>query len=361
MNARRMLTRVPGRPKGAGASRFIPVVLAGSVSGALLIPTAAAALEKGELPLPRQPYAPIGARQLPTTRVVVPMVFPVIGPVQYVCSYNHPRAGSRHTGVDIAAPKLRPIVAAISGTVWLKTFSFWIVGEGQWEGWTVLGTHLNDDTPGTRDGKGGRDWMYAPNVRSGDRVQAGQLLGYVGDSGNATGPHLHFELYGRRGVMNPLPSLASAQRLSRPKASMVKAVAAGPGSVVLDGVPRGFDPKSRVLTIQIVARQSPAGQAVAAMKPWRYRVRLTQQQVESLGGWAGIRSLSRYRPIQLAVTPSRKQLAGQVLAMATPTQTELEIAASAATRRPDPELRPAPVERTGHGFPAMSAPMNPMR
>jgi len=49
-------------------------------------------------------------------------------------------------------------------------------------------------------------------VSKGQRVAAGALLGYVGDTGNARGtpPHLHYGIYGAAGAVNPLPLLRAA-------------------------------------------------------------------------------------------------------------------------------------------------------
>jgi peptidoglycan hydrolase-like protein with peptidoglycan-binding domain len=71
--------------------------------------------------------------------------------------------------------------------------------------------HLNNDTPGTDDGLG---WGIAEGIVPGARVSAGQLIGWVGDSGNAedTDPHLHFELHDAYGVIvDPYPALLLAQ------------------------------------------------------------------------------------------------------------------------------------------------------
>ena len=62
------------------------------------------------------------------------------------------------------------------------------------DGSESLYLHLNNDTPGTDDGLG---WGLAEGITKGARVEAGELIGYVGDSGNAEGtpPHLHFEYH----------------------------------------------------------------------------------------------------------------------------------------------------------------------
>ena len=159
------------------------------------------------------PVAPFSNRNLPSTNVRMPIIFPLIGGCSYNDGYNAQRSGFRHTGIDIKAPKMTPIVAPFKGIFGNKVHTFWIYGE---YGWKCLGTHLNDDTPGTNDGKDNFDFMFAPNLRFGDSVEAGQLLGYVGNSGDATGPHLHFEIYSPVGIRNPFPSLQHSVRIDTP-------------------------------------------------------------------------------------------------------------------------------------------------
>lgn len=159
------------------------------------------------------PVAPFTQRLLPAARVKMPIIFPVIGHNSYNNDYNAPRSGHKHTGIDIRAPKMTPIVAPFNGVFGNKVHSFWIYGD---YGWRCLGTHLNDDTPGTNDGKNNFDFMFAPNLRFGDRVRAGQLIGYVGNSGDATGPHLHFEIHSPKGIRNPVPSLNAAVHADNP-------------------------------------------------------------------------------------------------------------------------------------------------
>lgn len=167
-----------------------------------------------------------------TAIVTVPMVFPVIGPTSYSDTYLACRSGCtrRHFGQDLMGPKMRAAVAVFNGVIHsIKRESY--VGEGNYitlkgdNGWSANYIHMNNDTPGTDDGRGTATHFLAPGMREGKRVFAGELLGWVGDSGNAesTGPHLHFEL--RKGdpwggvVHNAFSSLNAARRLSRPTTS----------------------------------------------------------------------------------------------------------------------------------------------
>lgn len=167
-----------------------------------------------------------------TATVTVPMVFPVLGPTSYVDTFLACRDGCtrRHMGQDLMGPKMRPLVATFDGYVSsLKRETY--VGEGNYvtikgdNGWSANYLHVNNDTPGTDDGKGTALYAFAPGIRVGKRVFAGELLGWSGDSGNAesTGPHLHFEL--RQGdawsgtVFNAFSSLNHATHIAAPRVS----------------------------------------------------------------------------------------------------------------------------------------------
>lgn len=249
---------------------------------------------------PRPPIAPFTTEPLPARRVVVPLVFPVIGARSWRDGYNVNRGNHRHTGIDILAPKMRPIVAPFSGVLGFKTQTFWIWGDN---GYKCLGTHLNDDTPGTNDNRADPDAMFAPNLRPGDRVVAGQLLGYVGDSGVASGPHLHFELFAPGNeLVNPFPSLKAAGRVTAPRTVLNRgAPPPAPGQTRLEGCVRGWDPARRTLTLLLTARQAASGRTVASAAPTRLRVILPPPILQAAGGNAALATLPRDRALTLYV------------------------------------------------------------
>lgn len=93
---------------------------------------------------------------------------------------------SYHSGTDIAVPEGTPILAAADGTVTIAN------GLDSWGG--SYGYHVK------LDHGGGLTTLYAHCssicVTAGQQVKAGQVIAYVGHTGRATGPHLHFEIRG---------------------------------------------------------------------------------------------------------------------------------------------------------------------
>jgi murein DD-endopeptidase MepM/ murein hydrolase activator NlpD len=111
--------------------------------------------------------------------------------------------GRRHEGIDIFAPKGTPVVSTTRGVVMrvgTNRLGGQIVG--------VLGPGL--------------EWHYYAHLdrfgtfREGDIVDAGDVLGYVGNTGNARGtpPHLHYGIY-HRGAKNPYPRLTTGKAESQ--------------------------------------------------------------------------------------------------------------------------------------------------
>ena len=82
------------------------------------------------------------------------------------------------------------------------------------DGWKYWYLHINNDTPGTDDGRNPARWRFAPGIAVGVHVKRGQFIAYMGDSGEAetTDPHLHFELHRPDDTfIDPYTSLRLAQ------------------------------------------------------------------------------------------------------------------------------------------------------
>jgi len=155
-----------------------------------------------------------------------PMLFPVAAGADYTYYWDTfwaARSDGIHHAQDIMAPKMTPVVAPGPGTVhyvnWSSNTSDPFPNPDRCcnltidhdDGWSTWYIHLNNDTPGTDDGLA---WGIAPGIQPGVRVVAGQLIGWVGDSGNAesTAPHLHFELRDPEGIIvNPIAALDAAE------------------------------------------------------------------------------------------------------------------------------------------------------
>ncbi|HVE74232.1 MAG TPA: M23 family metallopeptidase [Mycobacteriales bacterium] len=121
---------------------------------------------------------------------------PVGGRHSFVDSWGDRRGRGRgHQGVDMMARHGTPILAVTSGVV--RTAHSRAGG---------ISLYLH--------GSDGVEYFYAHNsrnaVRSGERVRTGEVIAYVGSSGNASGgsPHLHFERHPGRRAVNPYPFVA---------------------------------------------------------------------------------------------------------------------------------------------------------
>lgn len=107
---------------------------------------------------------------------------------------RHPVLGYRknHTGVDFAAPRGTPIMAAGTGTI-IRANRFSTYGNyvsiRHSDGYVTAYAHMKS---------------FARGIRKGRRVVQGQTIGYVGTTGRSTGPHLHYEVHKRGRKINPM-------------------------------------------------------------------------------------------------------------------------------------------------------------
>ncbi|WP_426035695.1 peptidoglycan DD-metalloendopeptidase family protein [Cypionkella sp. TWP1-2-1b2] len=168
-----------------------------------------------------------------------------------------------HKGTDWAAPVGTPVVAAFGGTILAA-------GDGGTYGNLIKISH-----PGNLETRYAHLSAFADGIKAGVAVTAGQLIGYIGTTGQSTGPHLHFELYENGVAVDPL-------------VGGVTVVADGGGSAV------------EVLVDQIIRVES-GGKADAA-NPLSSAVGLGQF-IEST--W--LRMMQQYRP-DLASTMDRASL-----------------------------------------------------
>ncbi len=194
--------------------------------------TAAAVAVEGRAVAPALTVAPVSffssSRDLPAERPTYPdgpvrplraglrpaltpsgRSFPVHGGASFGGTFGAPRTGGWHHGEDLFAAAGTPTLAVVDGAV----FSAGWNDRGGYRLWL-------------RDGEG-TEYYYAhlsafsPLAVNGGFVRAGDVLGFVGASGDAEGtpPHLHFEIHpaglralGYDGVVDPAPFLAAWER-----------------------------------------------------------------------------------------------------------------------------------------------------
>ena len=137
--------------------------------------------------------------------------FPIRGPHYYGENAARFGGGRGHQGHDTFAACGTPLVAARGGVVKFKQYhgaaGHYLVIDGERTGIDYTYMHLRD----------------AALVNEGDRVRTGQLIGYVGQTGRASGCHLHFEMWSAPGWYDGGKPVRSA------------AVAAGLGQDLLTG------------------------------------------------------------------------------------------------------------------------------
>ena len=187
---------------------------------------------------------------------VPPLLFPVVGAVTYTNDFGQARGGGPHQGNDLMGTKRAPVVAVEEGTVGFWTTSasagcmLYLHGAS---GTMYEYVHLNNDLTTGNDNKGTcvAGVSYAPGLVDGQHVAAGQLIGYLGDSGDANGiaSHLHFEVHPKGGkAVSPFPYLKKATQLLAP------APPAGmPFTLKLTGTVNDVTPTELTLTVTSLA------------------------------------------------------------------------------------------------------------
>ena len=233
-----------------------------------------------------QPELLRGGRYTLTVRTGASLVFPVVGrDSRAVQSYwGADRDGGRrqHEGVDIFAPRGTPVIAAADGFVSR-------VGE----------TRIGGRVVWLRDAERGQSLYYAhldsQLVRSGQRVQIGDTLGLVGNTGNARGtpPHLHFGVYRRgEGAVDPYP-FVHQPRTEIPTLAADTSNLGGFARVARAPVALRSAPDARASEVTSLERLT-AVRLLGASGAW-YRVRLP----DGTPGWVSARAVeSATRPVR---------------------------------------------------------------
>lgn len=121
--------------------------------------------------------------------------FPLGVPFTYTSFFGDDRGDHIHHGVDMAVPVGSPLYAVKDGMIDYKeieTIGGVAIGlkadDGNWYYYAHLST-------------------YAPGIAKGTRVSGGQVIGYSGNTGQSTGPHLHFGIKNRGTWIDPYPLL----------------------------------------------------------------------------------------------------------------------------------------------------------
>jgi len=226
-------------------------------------------------------------------RVVVPMTYPILGTKHRVTDTflaSRDNGARRHHGQDLMAPKMTPLLAVFDGIVWFSdrgTSSLTLEG---FNGFSADYLHINNDTPGTDDGKGERRYAFPMDLVPGQAVRAGQIIAYCGDSGNAEkrDAHLHFELSDSAGggaILNAIYSLRAARRIKEPiyvdpSPTLVPAA----GQLRWDGVIADYDRQKGSVALDLTGVRRAGKSAQTQLGPKRVYVTVTSSQVVRLAG-----------------------------------------------------------------------------
>jgi hypothetical protein len=213
-------------------------------------------------------------------------VFPVRGTVEFTDTFGAYRAdvkGHKHQGNDIFAKMGTPIVAVLAGTIEYSTYG------------------IGGNNARLTDAAG--DYFYyahmerfAAGLKTGDHVARGQVIGYVGETGDAAGtsPHCHFEIHpGGGAAIDPYPYLqawrAAAAGIGAAATTPVATIAAaGVGIPLAEILAR----RGVLVGVEVGAAITGGGRVVTHDEPDLSALELALF-VSSMSGVAALRRLRR--------------------------------------------------------------------
>jgi len=108
--------------------------------------------------------------------------------------YGYLLYSNPHTGIDIPAPKGTPIMAAGPGTVMHSGYGLYFSNNAEKDPYGIAVSIKHDFGYKGKQLYTIYGHMDATHVYRGQRVEAGDVIGVIGETGHATGPHLHFEI-----------------------------------------------------------------------------------------------------------------------------------------------------------------------
>ncbi len=255
----------PARPSG-GSSRTTPARpgIAGYLPGDVATPPLRArpnvGLDPGKTIPGRPPEIVRPAPEVTARFTVGGYVFPLFGPASYGDSFGAPRAdvsGGWHHGEDIFAPAGTPVLAVADGTVFAVGWN----DLGGWKFWL-------------RDGQRNEFYYahlsaFSPLAVDGQRVRAGDVLGFVGNTGATSAMHLHFEIHpvellflGYDGAIAPYPFLVAWRRAEDIAFTTGRRFTVSPR----DGLPRSTAPPAGAILLQAADISRASGLVPGALE-----------------------------------------------------------------------------------------------
>lgn len=181
---------------------FAALALGGCAGSAATIPQSAPPTPKKAEPREKPRVVSVPPTVTPAPPLPKPkpprLAIPSTSPLQYftvTSSFGAARSHGSHTGIDLAAASGTPIVATANGRV---RFAAWRGGYG----------NLVDLDHGESGYRTRYAHLHTILVHQGQYVKQGDVIGTVGMTGNATGPHLHYEVLYRSAFVDPASHLS---------------------------------------------------------------------------------------------------------------------------------------------------------